>query len=335
MSDSHPTAHDGTVRTTMRAAQFHAYGSPDVITTATVPVPLPGPRDIQVRVGATTVNGTELALREGRYRLLSGRRFPKGLGVEFAGTVTATGTGVAEFRVGDLVWGVLDYRKTSLAQSPIGAAAEYLTVAASRTAHLPTGLAFGDAVAMISGSTALSALRDKARLQPGERLLVRGGTGGVGYLGVQLGRALGAHVTALVSTPNLGVALELGADTSLDYRTTRPEDLGRFDVIFDTVGSQMLAYRKHLTPHGRMVSITFQPMLAGIAATAASTIHGRRRIRFFSGNPTPTLHNDYATYIQSGDVRALIKATYNLDEVAAAHLASETSGGHGKQIIAP
>lgn len=112
MSDSHPAAHDRAVRTTMRAAQFHAYGSPDVITTATVPIPLPAPSDIQVRVGATTVNGTELALRAGGFRLLSGRRFPKGLGVEFAGTVIAAGSDVAEFGVGDRVWGVLDYRKT-------------------------------------------------------------------------------------------------------------------------------------------------------------------------------------------------------------------------------
>jgi len=319
--------------TTMRAAQFHSYGPPEVITTGTAPIPEPAAGDVQVRVGATTVNGGELMFRAGRLRLLSRSRFPKGLGIDFAGQVSAIGADVHDVRVGDRVWGVLDSRKTTLRQSPVGAAADYLVVAASRVATLPDGVAYGDAVALLAGSTALTALRDKAHLRSGERLLLRGGTGGVGYVGLQLGHAFGAHVTTLVSARNIDTARQYGADVALDYRTTRPEDLGEFDVIFDTVGTRMNAYRQHLARGGRMVSITVVPPLRALATIIGSTVHGSRRIRIFSGNPDRHLLENYAGYIRNGDLRALIAGTYPLEDLAGAHRAAERGGGHGKRII--
>ncbi len=316
----------------MRAAQFHSYGPPDVIVMGTAAVPTPRAGEILIRVGATSIDGAEPLRRSGGLRPISGRRFPKGLGMDFAGEVAALGDGVEDVAIGDHVWGLLSM-KAILSQLPTGSAADYVVVAASRVAFVSDGLSSAQAVALLAGTTALTALRDKAHLRPGERLLVRGGTGGVGYVGVQLGHALGAHVTALASAPNLETARGLGADVALDYRITEPEHLGEFDVIFDTVGTQMGRYRKLLAPGGRMVSISFKPIARGLATIAGSVVHGRRRIRAFSGNPTRALLDDYSTYITAGQVHPLISRSYRLEDLAAAHRAAEAGGGPGKRVI--
>ncbi len=317
----------------MRAVQYHRYGGPDVIGVHEVPVPTPAPGEVLVRVGATTVNGGELAARAGSLRLLSGRRFPKGLGLDFAGEVAALGVGVSDIAAGDRVWGVLNSMKTTILQKQTGAAAEYLTVPSRRTALLPDALPYAEAVALLTGTTALTALRDKVKLQRGERLLVRGGTGGVGNVGVQLGHAFGAHVTTLVSARNIDVALGLGADVALDHATTTADDLGQFDVIFDTVGARMHSFYRHLASGGRMVAITVDPPLRGLALIAASTVHGAQRIRAFSGNPARPLLDDYARYIEAGQLRALIAGRYGLEATGEAHRALAAGGGPGKHVI--
>lgn len=317
----------------MRAAQYHRYGDPSVIAVHDVPVPVPARGEVLVRVGATTVNGGELAGRAGSLRLLSGRRFPKGLGLDFAGEVEALGDGVADVAVGDRVWGLLDPMRTTVTQQPTGAAAEHLVVASGRTAPVPGGLSLVDAAALLTGTTALTALRDKAHLQAGERLLVRGGTGGVGYVALQLGRALGAHVTTLVSARNLEVARSLGADVALDRSTTAARDLGQFDVILDVVGSRLHSSHRHLSASGRMVAVALDPPLRGLAVALASTVHGRRRIRVFHGNPTRALLGDYARFVEDGQLRALVARTYALEETGDAHRAVAVGGVPGKHVI--
>lgn len=145
-----------------------------------------------------------------------------------------------------------------------------------------------EAVSLLAGgTTSLTALTDKSRLRPGERLLVRGGSGGVGSVAVQVGKVLGAHVTALAGAGNLGFVRSLGADEAFDYRTTGPDGLGTFDVVLDTVGTRHAAFRKLLAPGGRMVALAFDVdnLVPSLAYIAASAVHGSRRVRFFSGNP--------------------------------------------------
>lgn len=317
----------------MRAAQFDSYGAADVIRIATVPVPVPGAGHVLVRVRATSVNGGELLFRAGRLRLLSGRRFPKGLNIDFAGEIAALGPEVADARVGDRVWGALESARMLRLQSPIGSAADYLVVAADRTAPMPTRLDFGESVALLAGTAALPPLRDIARVRQGERVLVRGGTGGVGFVAVQLAHALGARVTTLVSAANIPTALDLGAEIALDYRVVGPADLGDFDVVFDTVGTDMAAYRRLLAPGGRMVTIALMPPLRALAAVAASVVHGSRRVRFFKGSPRRALLVDYADLVDRHGIRALIAATYPLEQLAAAHVALERGGVSGKHVI--
>jgi NADPH:quinone reductase-like Zn-dependent oxidoreductase len=163
-----------------------------------------------------------------------------------------------------------------------GSAAEFVAVPPHRLALAPNGLDAVQAAALPAvGTTAITALRDKAGLAAGDRLLVRGASGGVGSAVVQLGRAYGAHVTALAGAGNLDFVRGLGADEAFDYATTKAADLGGFDVVLDTVGTELRAYRRLLAPGGRMVVITFDAdnPVASLSYLLVSTVFASRRIR--------------------------------------------------------
>ncbi|WP_153182954.1 NAD(P)-dependent alcohol dehydrogenase, partial [Streptomyces sp. E5N298] len=226
------------------------------------------------------------------------------------------------------VWGLLGRRTGSMA--------EYVAVSPRRIAPAPGNLTPEEAVSLLAGATtALTALRDKAALQPGERLLVRGGSGGVGSVAVQVGRLLGAHVVALAGGRNLDFVRELGAEDALDHRKTPLSTLGRFDVVLDTVGTEPARVRRLLAPGGRMVAVTvdFARPLAGIAAMLGSAVHGKGRIRFFSGNPDSALLAEAARLAERGDLVPVVDTVHPLDRVADAQRALEAGGVRGKHVV--
>ncbi|MFI9005653.1 NAD(P)-dependent alcohol dehydrogenase [Actinosynnema sp. NPDC053489] len=305
----------------MRAALFDRYGPPDVLYEGEVPEPVVGPGEVLVRVHAVSVNGGEVVGRSGRLKVLLGNGFPKRVGIDFAGEVVS-GPG---FAPGTPVWG-------GLPRGRFGSAAEYVAVRPRQLAPSPAGLDLVAAAALPAvGTTAITALRDRARLRPGERLLVRGASGGVGSVAVQLGKARGAHVTALANAGALDFVRGLGADEAVDYRTD-PARLGRFDVVLDAHGSRPAAYRRLLAPGGRMVGIAFRSA-ADIGYLLASTAFGPRRVRFFSGNPRSELFADLTALVERGAVRPVVDRVHPLAEVAEAHRALEAGGVRGKHVI--
>lgn len=192
-----------------------------------------------------------------------------------------------------------------------------------------------EAASLPAATTVITALRDKAGLRPGERLLVRGASGGVGSAAVQFGKALGARVTALAGPKNLDFVRDLGADEALSYTTVHPSDLGTFDVILDTAGTRHAAYRKLLAPGGRMVAIAFdtEHILPSISYILASTLYGPRRVRFFSGNPRHALLAELTRYVETGAIRPAVDTVHPLADIAAAHRALEAGGVRGKHVV--
>ncbi|WP_328747057.1 NADP-dependent oxidoreductase [Streptomyces sp. NBC_00285] len=313
----------------MKAAQITSYGAPDVLRINEVDRPAPGAGEVLVAVEASSVNGHDVIVRAGELKMMSGRRFPIGAGLDFAGVVVESGAGVEGCRVGDRVWGMVHPRR----RHTTAGAAEYVVVSADRIAPAPADLSPVEAASLVvAGATALIALRDSVHLAAGERVLVRGAAGGVGTAAVQLAHALGGHVTALARDRHAGALTELGADEVLDHGSTTSDRIGPFDVIVDTVGTELHCYRSRLAGNGRMVTVGLSA--AALPAIAASSVYGSRRIRTFSANPDTAVLRDVAGHVTSGALRPVVHGVYPLADITAAHEAFERGGVVGKHVVA-
>ncbi|MFI6426884.1 NAD(P)-dependent alcohol dehydrogenase [Promicromonospora sp. NPDC050880] len=313
----------------MRAVRYEAYGPAEVLRTVEVEVPQVGRTDVEVTVGGASVSGAEIPVRSGNLRRVVRQRMPAGTGVDFAGTVTLVGPAVTRVSAGDTVWGVMPHLT-------FGAVAERVVVPQRCVAPAPSNVSEIEAAALASsGTTALHALIAKADLRPGQRLLVRGATGGVGVVAVQLGATLGAHVTALARADSLDWIRSLGADEALDYRTTRPEDLATFDVIVDLVGTELRAFRRRLVPKGVMVALALdsrRPIRSALAV-AVDGLDRRTRLTAFSNDPTPADLDRLRGFVESGAIRPVVHDVLPMHEIVAAHHHLAQGGVRGKIVI--
>src|SRR2546425_9866736 len=221
---------------TMHAVRAHTRGGPEILSYETAPRPEPRPGEALVRVHAAGITPTELGWEATWVDAAGHPRTPTTPSHEFAGVVEAVGHGVVHVAVGDAVYGLVDFHRD-------GAAAEYVTLGARDLAKRPASVDDVHAAAMpLSGLTAWQALVEQANLQTGQRVLIHGGAGGVGSFAVQLAPALGAEVYATASGRDLDFVRGLGADTVIDYRGQRFEDVAHdVDVVVDTVGGETLA----------------------------------------------------------------------------------------------
>src|SRR4051812_7633423 len=220
----------------MKAIRYCEYGNPDdVLKLEDLEEPVPNDNQVLVRVRAAALNPLDLGIRMPMWiRLVTGRRKPKEtrLGVDYAGTVEAVGKNVTQFKPGDEVFG-----------GKIGAYGEYVSAVADRAVMLkPANVTFEQAASVpVAALTALQGLRDKGHLQPGQKVLINGASGGVGTFAVQIAKALGGEVTAVCSTRNVELARSLGADHVIDYSCedfTRKDE--RYDLMLDIAGGKSL-----------------------------------------------------------------------------------------------
>jgi NADPH:quinone reductase-like Zn-dependent oxidoreductase len=314
----------------MRAAMVRSYGS---VVVADAAKPEPGDSDVLVRVHAASLNAVDWYGFSGRpylaARPLMGVRKPKSgeLGGDFAGVVEAVGDGVDAFAPGDEVYGY---------QS--GAFAEYVA-ASSAVERKPASLSFEEAAAVpLAGLTALQGLRDHGHLQPGQRVLVNGASGGVGTFAVQVARALGADVHAVCSTRNVAQAEELGAARVFDYTREDFTRSGvRYDVLFDNAGNRSwAAMRRALAPNGTVVLVggprgkrLLGPLGHIVRIKLASKL-GKRTAVFFIAKPNS---DDLATLrdlVEAGHVQPVIERRYELAQIAEA---MREMNGHARAKI--
>ena len=312
---------------TMRAVQYDRYGDPEVLELRRVALPAPGPKEVLVRVHASGLNPKDAIIRSGFFKRFSGRVFPKGTGFDFAGEISEVGAGAKGFHPGQKVWGFLDGFDG-------GAAAEYVAVPQGWLASMPKELSYAEAASLpLVGLTALQALRDKAGLKRGEKLLIKGASGGVGSVAIQLAKALGAHVTAVASTASLEHCRSLGADEVVDYIKTDPTTLeGRFNVFLDLYGgSPYVRYRSLLKSNGRLVTIA--PSLGLFPFVFLSRALPLPKVSVLFVKPSRGDLETLARYVKAGSLRMPVEATYTLETIREAHRAVAEKHACGKRVL--
>jgi len=316
----------------MLAAVVDRYGPPEALAIREVPTPVPGPEQVLVQIHATVVTPSDVAFRNGELwiaRLFSGPFKPRLpiLGDAFAGIVVSVGAGVTRFSVGDRVAG---------ATGPtLGAHAQFVVVdEAGAMIRLPSEVEFGAAAGLCDGGlVALPFLRDQARLEAGQHVLVNGASGSIGTAAVQLARAMGAVVTGVTSTRNLELVRSIGADRVIDYTAEDfTEADAAYDVIFDTVGKSSFA-RCHdaLKPDG--IYLTSTPMLS-----PAMLRKSGRRARFAATGlrrPAEKAKDlvQLFDWLAAGKLRTVIEREYDFADIAAAHAHVETGHKVGSIVV--
>ncbi|HWW83274.1 MAG TPA: NAD(P)-dependent alcohol dehydrogenase [Vicinamibacterales bacterium] len=320
----------------MKAIVFHQYGAPDVLKYEEVDKPVPGDDQILLRVHAASVNPLDWHGMRGKpyiMRVASGLRQPKAnrLGTDVAGQVEAAGRNVTRFKPGDSVFGVCR-----------GAFSEYACARESALTLKPDHVTFEQAAAVpVAAFTALQGLRDKGRLQSGQKVLINGAAGGVGTFAVQIARSLGAEVTGVCSTRNVDLVGSIGADSVIDYSkedfTTSQQ---RFDVIFDCMGNHsLLACRRLLTPTGTYVAVGGPngPLMGPLAFWMRVLVFSRfvsQTMLMFIANPNRKDLAYMGELVETGKVSPVIERRYGLAEVPEAIRHLERGHARGKVIIA-
>jgi NADPH:quinone reductase-like Zn-dependent oxidoreductase len=319
----------------MKAIAYHNYGSPDDLTFEEIEKPAAGDEQVLIKVRAVSVNPLDWHYMRGEpyfLRMMAGLRKPTitKLGVDVAGQVEAVGAKVTRFKPGDEVFG-----------SCRGAFAEFVSASESALVSKPDNITFEQAAsAPVAALTALLGLRDKGRVQPGQKVLINGAAGGVGTFAVQIAKWLGAEVTGVCSTRNVELVRSLGADHVIDYTRedcTRPGQ--RYDIFFHCAGSQsLLDCRRVLTSRGKYILVGapsgrwLAPMDRLFTMLVLSPFVSQKFLMLLT-NPKKEDLIVIADLMQAGKVKPVVDNRRGLSEVPAAIRYLEEGHARGKVVI--
>ena len=321
----------------MKAVVYSEYGGPDVLRHIDVETPEPKDDEILVRVRAAALNPLDWHFVRGMpypLRLATGGlRKPRPrsrVALDYSGTVAAVGRNVTGFTVGDAVFG-----------GQRGTLAEYVTVPVKDAVRKPENITFEQAGgAFLAGLTALQAIRDVARVQPGQKVLINGAAGGIGTFAVQIAKTLGAEVTGVQSTRNMELVRSLGADHVIDYTQDDFTKTGeRYDAIFDNVcNHSILNIRRVLKPRARYVGNSGGTVESGlqVGRMLESLIVGpfiSQKSPLLLTKPNKADLQTLADLIEAGKVTPVIDRCYPLADAAAAMRHLETGHARGKVVI--
>jgi NADPH:quinone reductase-like Zn-dependent oxidoreductase len=312
----------------MKAAVIRKYGKPEVFQIEEMPEPAPKSNQVKVKIIASSVNPVDWKVRSGALAVLTGWKFPRILGGDFAGTVVECGSEVNDIKIGDEVFGL------SNAMSIGRAYAEYITCDANKLAIKPGKLSFLESGSIpLAGSTAYQALHNMGKIKPGMRVLITGATGGVGHFAVQIAKAENCHVTGVCHSRNAELAKQIGCDEVLTYDTTNvTKSKNRYDIIFDAAAKYgYLSCRSMLTSKGTFVSTLPMPFL--MMMHGFSYIFPWKKGRFVGVMSNRKDLDQLARLGNEGKLHPFIENTFPLEKIAEAHALSETEKVRGKIAI--
>jgi NADPH:quinone reductase-like Zn-dependent oxidoreductase len=316
----------------MKAIRQTTYGPPEVLQLAEVEKPAPTENQVLVKVYAASVNALEwrpFTMSPILIRLMGGLIKPKDpkLGTDIAGCVEAVGSRVTEFQPGDNVFGVAP-----------GAFAEYVCAGKSKLALKPANISFEAAAAIpVAAFTALQGLRDRGQIQPGQKVLIYGASGGVGTFAMQIAKAFGAEVTAACSTRNLGAARSIGSDHVFDYSREDFTQKGQcYDLILAVNGYRsILDYRRALCPGGTCVIVggSMAQVLQGMFLGPLLSRTGSKKISFMGAQSNQKDLVYMRELVETGKIVPVIDRCYPLSDVPKALRYLMDEHAKGKVVI--
>ncbi len=313
----------------LKAWQYDRYGGPEVLRLREVPVPRPAPWECLVRVHAAAINPSDWKIMSGQWRFATGRRFPRGIGADFCGTVVRAGSLAGVFRAGDRVMGMLNpLRKASLA--------EYVSVAGGALSRVPRNLDFAEAAGIpVACGTAYLSLHHRRRDLRGLRVLLTGAAGGVGHFALQLAVRAGAEVTAVCSGAKAGLCRELGAARVLDYAREDPlAGRERFDLILDCASRLPFARaRERLAPRGEYLFLDTGGRVWPFAQALASQLSPGRRQWTFLIVPSGRRGRKLAELVERHRLRVVVGGSFALEEAPEAYRRLMSGQSTGKLLI--
>lgn len=289
----------------MRVMRYHETGPSSVMHIETAPKPMPKPGEVVVQVAAAGVNPIDVQLRQG-WQDAGALTFPVIPGHDISGRVVATGAGVDPVLLAKDVFALISWRG--------GGYAEYVAVSAELVVPKPPRLSYAQAAAVpLAALTAYQALFVEGRITAGQRILIHGGSSGVGHMAVQLAKHAGAHVLATTSADNLEYVRSIGADVAIDYRKRRLESVvGQVNFVLDTVGGDALSHSyRMIRPGGTLISTVETPDSAQLAERK---LKGAR----VSVHPDRNNLREIALLIQTGAVTPTVSMMYPLSDAAIA-----------------
>lgn len=322
----------------MKAYRYTQYGSPAVLQLKDMPKPEPAEDQVLIKIMAAATNPLDWHMMRADpfiVRMSMGWLAPKsemGIGADFAGIVEAVGNNVTEFQAGDEVYG----------SSGTGAFAEYICITEKRIVKKPKNISYEEAAAIpIVLFTALQALRDTAKIQAGEKVLINGASGGVGSMAVQLAKYYGAEVTAVCSSRNASLVKSLGADKVIPYDQadfTKSDE--KYDLVFCAMGNRWVwDYRRALKPNGRSVNVGFANLLRSMVyMVVGSQLSKNSPKKSLSLGMAKTSKDDLLyinPLLESGAIKAVIDKCYPFEQTREAIAYLETGRARGKVIVSP
>lgn len=310
----------------MKKVIYNRYGSIDDLQMSDVEIPSIQPDEFLIKVKAVAINPLDWKKLEGQLKIITGKKFPKGIAFDFSGVIEKTGSSTTHYKVGDAVFGTLNAMKGE-------ALAEYIVVKKEIICKKPENVSFETAAAILTGGTTAIYLLNKSKVKAGDEILINGASGGVGIIALQLAKNKGVKVTAVASGEGLNLINNWKPDSTIDYKkekvTNRPE---KYNAVFELAGSLPFSKARYLLkPNGIYVSTLPNPV--DMLKALFNNIFSSRKNIIIQATPTQEILREITDWLSKNMMEIPIAKTFYINEFKEAYHFAKKGGAIGKVVF--
>lgn len=310
----------------MKKVIYNQYGNFDDLQISEVEMPGIQADELLIKVKAVAINPLDWKKLEGQLKIITGKKFPKGIAFDFSGVIDKAGSNITNFEIGDEVFGTLDTMKGE-------ALAEYIVVKKETIYKKPENVSFEVAAAILTGGTTATYLLNKSKVKTGDSLLINGASGGVGMIALQLAKIKGVNVTAVANGDGLNFIKKWNPDKTIDYKKEKVTNIPeKYNAIFELAGSLSFNQAKHLLkPKGTYVS-TFPNPVDMLKAFFNNLFTAKKNI-IIQATPSQEIFGEISEWLSKNTVEMPIAKTFPIAEFKEAYRFAKKGGAVGKVVF--